>query len=141
MTTAHTKLKRRFVRFSLRTLLLFMLVVCVALGWKVERTRKQRDTVAWVHQMGGSVVYDYEVDDNGRRVPNAEPPGRKWLRNLLGIDYFDDVVEVDLLFQDDVNGACEFLLDEGTSDGWVLLACFPLIEPRLLHVVHPQSGL
>ena len=28
--------------------------------WKVERARKQRETVAWVHQMGGEVGYDYD---------------------------------------------------------------------------------
>ncbi len=43
--------------------------------------------------MGGSVEYDYEYDD-GNKVPNAEPPGPQWLRNLLGLDYFDDVVFV-----------------------------------------------
>ena len=43
--------KRRFLRFSLRTLLIFMLVVCVAVGWKLERVRQQREAAA-----GGSGV-------------------------------------------------------------------------------------
>ncbi len=89
MTTAtHTKPKRRFLRFSVRTLLIVLTIFCVALGWKVERARKQREAVAWVDEMGGSVSYDYEVDGV------LKPPGPKWLRNLLGIDYFDDVVGV-----------------------------------------------
>ncbi len=88
--------KRRFLRFTLRSLLLLMLVVCVALGWKVERARKQRDAVNWIQELGGSVSYDYEIDNNDRTIPNAEPPGPKWLMKQLGIDFFDDVVRVDL---------------------------------------------
>jgi hypothetical protein len=38
------------------------------------------------------------------------------------------VIEVDLLLEDDVDGASEFLLYEGTSDGGVLLTGFPLVE-------------
>jgi hypothetical protein len=34
--TALTKQRRRWLRFSLRSLLLLVLVLCVALGWQVE---------------------------------------------------------------------------------------------------------
>jgi len=73
-----------------------MLIVCVALGWKVERTRKQRDAVNWVQKLGGSVSYDYQTDDNGGAIRNAEPPGPKWLLKELGIDFLDGVVRVNL---------------------------------------------
>ena len=36
-----TKFKRQLLRFSVPTLLLVMLVVCVALVWKVSRASKQ----------------------------------------------------------------------------------------------------
>jgi Leucine-rich repeat (LRR) protein len=88
------KPKRRFFQFSLRSLLVVMLVVCVTLAWKVEKAKKQREAVAWVQESGGSVSYDYEFDDARKRVPNPQPPGPKWLRELVGIDYFDDVVQV-----------------------------------------------
>ncbi len=98
MTTRITpKPKRRFLRFTLSSLLLLMLVVCVGLGWKVDRVRKQREAVTWVQKLGGSVSYDYQTDDNFKALPNAEPPGPKWLMKLLGIDFFDDVVRVKLL--------------------------------------------
>jgi hypothetical protein len=88
MTTATSaKPKSRFLRFSLRTLLVVMLVVCVTLGWKVEKTRKQRETVAWVQQSGGRVIYDNDDLD-------SQPPGPKWLRKQLGRDFFDEVVHV-----------------------------------------------
>jgi hypothetical protein len=93
--TKSIKPKRRFFQFSLRTLLVVMLVVCVTLGWKVDKVRKQRRAVAWVQESGGDVSYDYEWD-NGR-VPNPQPPGPKWLRELLGIDFFDGVNLVHLI--------------------------------------------
>ena len=92
MTTVRTKSERRFLRFSVRTLLIVLTILCIWLGWKVERARRQREAVAFVHEMGGSVNYDYEVDNDGRFAPNAEPPGPKWLRRQLGVDFFDDVI-------------------------------------------------
>ena len=69
--TPKTKRKRRFLRFSLRTLLLVMLVLCVVLGWTVNRAQ-QRRAVQAVKEMGGSVIYDFEA------VPDeAEPPDRR----------------------------------------------------------------
>ena len=54
--------------------------------------------MAWVHEMGGDVRYDYD----GRYVrPVAEPPGPSWLRALLGLDFLSDVIEV----------GCDGLLD------------------------------
>ena len=94
--TSGTQPMRRLLRFSVRTLLLGMLIVCAALAWKVERVRKQWQAVAWIRQMGGSVEYDYERGVNGRRVSNSEPRGPEWLRSLLGIDYFADVVRIGL---------------------------------------------
>ena len=76
---AHTKPKRRFLRFSLRSLLLVILVLCVVLGWKVERARR-----------GPPNEWDGGVQ--------CRPSGPVWLRKQLGREFFDDVVEVDLLW-------------------------------------------
>ena len=93
MTTATaTKSKCRLLRFSLRTLLVCMLIVCVTLGtlgWKVQRAKKQRAAVAWVQKLGGEVIYNY-VKGEAKSVQ----PGPKWLRELLGVDFFDEVVYV-----------------------------------------------
>ena len=93
-TTTPTKAERRLLRFSLRTMLIFMLVVCVAVGWKFERVRKQREVVAWVREMGGNV--SYAIDDNGSADFKAEPSGPEWLRQWLGNDFFDEVAGVAL---------------------------------------------
>ena len=114
---ATTEPKRRILRFSIRTLLIVLTIFCVWLSWKVERARKQREVVAWVQEMGGSVHYGYELYDNTVFLPNAKPPGPEWLRNLLGIDYFGDV-------------RCVFLDGSEVSD------VSPLAELTNLEVLH-----
>ena len=68
-----------------------LLVVALAcwLGWIVHRARVQREAVAAIVRVGGSVVYDYQWPDY-----DAKPPGPAWLRGLIGRDYFDTVVFV-----------------------------------------------
>lgn len=93
---AASRTKRRFLRFNLRTFLLIVLVICIVLGWKFSRARKQYEAVRWVEQTGGRVFYDYQIDDDGRRV--AELPALRWLIliELFGMDFFDDIVYVRL---------------------------------------------
>lgn len=91
------KPKRRWLQFSLRTLLLFILGLSVACVWKFERVRRQREVVAWVLNSGGTVMYDYEHAASGFGiVRNPQPPSPKWLIELVGIDFFTDVVFVSL---------------------------------------------
>ncbi len=88
--TAPIKPKRRWLRFSLRSLLLLVLVLCVVLGWQVGWARKQRAAVAWIRQQpDGSVAYDYERLQFPS--PNPQPSAPNWLVELLGIDYFATV--------------------------------------------------
>lgn len=47
---------------------------------------------------GFIVQYSYEIDADGRSIPNAMPPGPAWLRKRLGIEYFDDIVSVSRAF-------------------------------------------
>ena len=48
----------------------------------VQRAGSQRAAVRAIEDLGGSVMYDFEMQ--GR----AEPPGPRWLRSLIGDDYF-----------------------------------------------------
>jgi hypothetical protein len=84
----------RFFRFRLRTLLLGILVLGLALGWKIERAKRQREAVAWVLQAGGKVRYAHEKTDACGYALPGEPPGPKWLRDLVGIDFLDNVSTV-----------------------------------------------
>ena len=64
-------------------------VLCALLAWKVQKVERQKNAVAAIERTGGSVSYDWEVRDH----PQA--PGKTLLRNLLGDDFFDDVVAVE----------------------------------------------
>ncbi len=93
------KCKRRWFQFSLRSLLIFVTLVGCGLGWlgfKVRAASRQQANVAAIVKLGGSVEYDYDNDAQGNRVPNPTPPGPKWLRGLLGDDFFRDVTGCDL---------------------------------------------
>ena len=58
---------------------------------------KQKEAVEWVRDHRGTVFCDFEWDFEKGSIVDAELPGRpEWLRELIGIDYFADVVCVDL---------------------------------------------
>jgi hypothetical protein len=61
---AHTW--RRFLRFSVRGLIVFVIVVGAGLGWFVRQAHVQRDAVAAIEEAGGSVRYDWELSDGGK---------------------------------------------------------------------------
>ena len=63
-TTHLPKTRPRWLRFSLRTLLVVVTVLGVWLGVQVNPVRKQRNAVAWIQEVGGTVTYDYEIGDD-----------------------------------------------------------------------------
>ncbi len=86
---------RRQFQFSIRSLLVGVMVVAVACSWfsvKMQQARRQREVVGAIEMMGGYVVYYYQFDANGFFLPwPAEPPGPAWLQNLLGVDFLSYV--------------------------------------------------
>jgi Leucine-rich repeat (LRR) protein len=110
---------RRFFRFSLRTFLIGLTVLCIWLGIKVSDARKQREAVAAIRNLGGSVEYDYHRmagEKPNLFDPKLEAPGPEWLRSLIGPEYFQDVVLVDL-------SHCPI-----TDDDLAILRYFPKLE-------------
>jgi hypothetical protein len=89
---------RCFFRLSVRGLLMLILLIGCGLGWvaHVIRTGEvQRRAVAAIYQAGGWVVYDTEWDQ--AQNPAAwKPRWPKWLVDRLGVDYFANVVFVNL---------------------------------------------
>jgi hypothetical protein len=96
------KLNRRRLQYSLRSLLLFVLLANAAMAWffpRLRAARQQREAVAAIRAVGAEITYDYEVGDATRRRAGARaspptPPGAAWARRLLGDDFFADVVKV-----------------------------------------------
>ncbi len=105
-------------RLSVRALMVLVLLLCVALGWIVNRAHVQRDAVAAIttprRNTRGSVYYDWQFvagqgdknakprgpkwmrDALGKFDEDAKPRGPKWLRDTLGPDVFDTVVNVNI---------------------------------------------
>ena len=54
---------RRFLRFSVRGVLVLVLVVAAGLGWIVRSARIQREAVAAIERAGGRVIYDFESNN------------------------------------------------------------------------------
>lgn len=77
-------IRRRWMQISVRTLLLVVFALCVALGVMTNRARRQQALVKDLIRRGGKVVYVHEVDSAGKPIPDATLPGPDWLRTLVG---------------------------------------------------------
>ena len=89
------KRKRRWYQFSLRTVLIFTVVVAVAcalVGRRIERKRRERDTIEAITSAGGTVLFDYQLAN-----ASASPLGPAWLRSLFGEQFFSEVIEIKTL--------------------------------------------
>jgi hypothetical protein len=84
---------RRHLRFSVRGLIVIVLVIGTGLGWIVREAHVQRDAVAVIVRDGGNVFYDWEWTD-GHTIPGGKPPSPSWLADLIGVDYFGHVTSV-----------------------------------------------
>jgi len=75
-----------------------MVLLGVGLGWFVRQAQRQRKAVEAIREAGAVVIYDYQLDEDepGMFTPEREPPTPAWLRRLLGVDLFSDVVVVDV---------------------------------------------
>jgi hypothetical protein len=94
----------RFVlRFSLRTFMGGVTLFCILLAWQLHRARQQKEAVGAIKTAGGWVHYDYQRPDSltNNFDPLATPWEPPWLLDLLGIDFFHDVVEVNMVYNDD----------------------------------------
>ncbi len=86
------KTGRRWLQFSLRTLLLLVLVACVGMGWfalEMRRARERQQAVEKIEELGGVVFF--EEDHSGNTIRTAPA----WLRKPIGEDLFFNVKEVD----------------------------------------------
>ena len=66
--TKQPKPKRRWLRFSLRTFLIVVTILCVWFGF-AYRVERQREAVRWVKENGGTAYYAHEYTDGFRVIP------------------------------------------------------------------------
>jgi hypothetical protein len=85
ITKTHHRLlspKRRWVQYSLRSLLLFVTFVAIAMSCfavKLKQVKRQRDIVAIIEDTGGWVRYNFHI---------TKFKGPSWIRHLFGDDFF-----------------------------------------------------
>ena len=63
---------RSSLRFSVRGLVVLVLVIGGWLGWIVRSARIQREAVAAIEKAGGRVKYDWEWS-GGKQIPGGDP--------------------------------------------------------------------
>jgi hypothetical protein len=84
MTITATKSRRRWFQFSLKALMVLVVVAAIPCGWlkwKMVCKERERAAAEEIENLGGLVMYGRE----------KEPPGAAWLRKLLGDDFFSTV--------------------------------------------------
>ncbi len=86
------------MRYRLRTLLIAISILGIWLGLQANRVNRQRRAVAAINAARAKLSYDYERDNALNIIPNASPSAPKWLRSLVGDDYFRRVTLVDFSF-------------------------------------------
>ena len=82
--------RRRF-QFSIRSMLVFVVVVAIVCSWfavKMQQARRQREVVEAIEKQGGLSGYDDRINEDGRLLVFPGPP---WLRKLLGMDFLFEV--------------------------------------------------
>jgi Leucine-rich repeat (LRR) protein len=97
MGKSAVKLKRRWMSLSLRGFFMLLTIGCVLLRWLVIPAIQQREAVEVVREAGGGLAYDFQNFSGNLllNTPKGAPPGPSWLRDLLGIDFFANVIQVD----------------------------------------------
>jgi hypothetical protein len=88
-----SRLWRRFLRFSVRGMIVVVLVIGAWLGWVVRSARIQREVVAVVTKRQGLVLYDRKLG-NRRLNGNVMSWATNWLADTLGVDYVANVATI-----------------------------------------------
>jgi internalin A len=87
--------RRRFTQLSVRGLIVLVLIIGVWLGRLARTARVQSDAVTTIENTRVHVAYEWDVTD-GHITLRGKPWAPTWLVNLIGIDYFGHVTQVNL---------------------------------------------
>lgn len=96
--------RRRFaLRFSLRAFLGAVTILCVLLAWQLHKAKQQNHAVKAIRDAGGWAHYDYQYPDaeTFEFDAAAQPWEPQWLIKLVGVDFFHNVVEVNMVYHND----------------------------------------
>ena len=89
---------RRYLRFSVRGLIVLVLVIGAGLGWIVRNAHIQREAVAAIYSAGGFASPMTGSGATGKSVQKVNV-GTRWLVDLIGSRLFQSRHDVRLLSQ------------------------------------------
>ena len=90
MFDLRAKMRKRF-RFSLRSLMVVVTLLCVWMGYYLDAVRRQRQAVQAIRALNGRITYDYDLlEENGIE----ELKWKRWMRSKLGAEYVAQVDQV-----------------------------------------------
>ena len=81
----------RYLRLSVKGLMLVILAVAGCLGWWLHLARVQRQAVAAIRAAGGSITYEWDVPS----APGT-PGWRRWVAEHVDVDLTSSVVQASL---------------------------------------------
>ncbi|WP_425396788.1 hypothetical protein [Aeoliella sp.] len=104
--------RRHWLQYGLRTFLVVVTLLCIAVGTLAVKARRQRQLTAAVTSVGGELRFDWQPSyadrvaqfEQWRRAMRSgtppkdpeHPEGPTWLRTTLGDEYFQEIEEVKL---------------------------------------------
>jgi hypothetical protein len=124
---------RRYLRFSVRGLIVFVILVAAGLGSIVHEAHIQRDAVAAVRDAGGLVRYDWEWS-HGKPVPGGKPWASKWLVDRIGVDYFGHVTRIWLAWSSTATDATLAHIGRLTRLQWLTVNSASVSDAGLVHL-------
>ncbi len=119
--------------------MVLVLILAVFLGWRVNKARQQARAVAAVKNRGGWVHYDYEFV-GGKLTKGAEPWAPRALRTILGDEFFQEIEQVSLVYDDSTGTRYENKNFATCDDLLAQLASQPGIKTLLLHGTQATDG-
>jgi len=92
----HMRGPKSWLRFSLRTCVIVVSVLIVALAVFVNQVKRQERAIQHFLSVGGRVIVEHEVDSNGSATTVPKLHGPQWLRKAIGDEYFKSVDRLEL---------------------------------------------
>lgn len=133
------KRRRRWITYSLRSLLVLVTILCIMLALETTRVRRFRSIRTSIEQMGGSVFPGYRFDSSGKPKGFSKREVPPWLTSVISEDYFLTIVTINLWDNAPTRATDDNLecIQDATDVTELLLAKNPQLTDRCLeHIDH-----
>jgi hypothetical protein len=119
--------RRRWLRYSLRSLLILTTVLCIWLGIKVNQARRQKAAVDTLRALGAQIAYEHQRVPAGYFDSQVDLNVPVWARELCGDDFFQTVRSVAFVSRANADST-KFIPYEIADDDLECLADLPHLE-------------